>query len=137
MSCRGFFVSEPIDYTAAVKFIHIYSVTLLSKKAAPDTTRRGLNPSCISFCILKQNTVFEDKKAVLQTLSRFKKVRKNGHIPGVSQYMAVFAMKSAGDSDTNAHPCRIGGASVSCRGNGCAWSLVGCAFLQHIPLLVI
>lgn len=56
---------------------------------------------------------------------------------GNSNPIRTLRMKSAGDSDTNAHPCRIGGASVSCRGNGCAWSLVGCAFLQHIPLLVI
>ncbi len=58
--------------------------------------RRGLNlcliSSCFSSCILNQNAVFWVKKAALETLSRFKKARKNGHIPGISQYMAVSAM---------------------------------------------
>lgn len=86
----------------------------IGKMKAPDAMRWGLYlcriSSCFSSCILKQNAVFEVKKAALESLSRFKKACKNGHIPGISQYMAVSAMKRAGDSDTNAHPCRIGGA---------------------------
>lgn len=62
--------------------------------------RQGPNLCGILFCILRQNAIFEAENTAFQTVSRFEKVRKNGDIPRIPQYIAVFAVKSAGDFDT-------------------------------------